>query len=181
VQAVKWHPIDPKILLSGSYDQQVCVLDARYPQMANGCKLSADVEAIEWNDHSPQQFMASSEDGGVYCFDVRGMNKPLWFINAHTKATSGLCYNSVIPQLLATVSADKYMKLWSLDKDQPTCLYSVKTQLTLFDVKFYSNSPFLLAAGGKEDSESGSDPRDLILIWNTAQFDEIKTQFGLTS
>jgi len=179
VQAVKWHPVDPKILLSGSFDRQVCVLDARYPQMANSTALVADVEALEWNVHSPQQFMASSEDGAVYCYDVREMGKSLWKIDAHSKATSGLACNPIIPNYLATVSADKYIKLWNLDKDEPTCLNSTKTKLTLFDVTFYQESPFLLAAGGKGEEDLKNDPCGLIEILNTSQISEIKTRFGL--
>jgi len=180
VQAVKWHPIDPKILLSGSFDRQVSILDARYPQMANSATLGADVEAIEWNVHSPQQFLASSEDGLVYCYDVRSLEKALWTLSAHSKATSAMNCNPIIPNYLATVSSDKQMKLWSLDQDQPTCLFTQNTSLTLFDVSFYRDSPFLLAAGGKGENElSGGDPRDLIEIWNTAQLTEIKNKFGL--
>jgi len=174
---VKWHPVDPKILLSGSFDRHVVVLDARYPQMANSALLVSDVEAIEWNIHSPQQFLVSSEDGVVYCYDVREMSKPLWTVDAHTKATSGLSCNPVIPNLFATVSADKHMKLWTVENG-PVCVYSTKTKLTLFDVSFYGGSPFLLAAGGKAEEDT-NDPVELIQIWNIAQLSEIKSKFGL--
>eukprot|EP01118_Nematostelium_gracile_P016496 TRINITY_DN6844_c0_g2_i1.p1 TRINITY_DN6844_c0_g2~~TRINITY_DN6844_c0_g2_i1.p1 ORF type:complete len:457 (-),score=137.22 TRINITY_DN6844_c0_g2_i1:628-1998(-) len=179
VQAVEWHPLDPKILLSGSFDRHVSVLDARYPQMANSALLTADVECIEWNPHAPQQFFAGSEDGVISCFDVRTLDKPIWSLNAHTKAASAVNINPGIPNYFVSVSDDKQLKLWSLDDGQPTCIYSEKTKLALFDVSFYSESPFLLVAGGKGGDETGTDPRDLLYIVNTAQFSEVKEKFRL--
>jgi WD40 repeat protein len=115
----------------------------------------------------------------VFCYDVREMGKPLWTLSAHTKATSAMSCNPVIPHYLATVSSDKQLKLWSLDNNQPTCIYSTKTKLTLFDVSFYSESPFLLAAGGKGEQETGADPRDIVHILNTAQLSEVRQKFEL--
>jgi len=67
----------------------------------------------------------------------------------------------------------------ALKNDTPTCLYSSKSKLMLFDVSFYQGSPFLLAIGGKANEDQQTDPMDLIEIINTSQLNEIKLKFGL--
>lgn len=165
VQAVQWHPHEAPVLLSGSYEREraVSLLDVRYPQSVLSWRLPADVEALTWNVHAPHQFLASSEDGQVTCFDVRSPGAPpVWQIAAHTKAVSALALNPVIPELLATCSTDKSWKIWDLAQDQPKMMASRKHPGALFAASFYHSSPLLLAVGGQAPegaSESSSEER----------------------
>eukprot|EP01116_Phalansterium_solitarium_P006581 TRINITY_DN1890_c0_g1_i1.p1 TRINITY_DN1890_c0_g1~~TRINITY_DN1890_c0_g1_i1.p1 ORF type:complete len:510 (-),score=166.20 TRINITY_DN1890_c0_g1_i1:318-1847(-) len=153
VQAVQWHPAEAPVLLTGSFERQrsVALLDVRYPQSPLAWSLSADIEALQWNPHAPHQFVASSEDGQVTCFDVRAPTKPpVWQIEAHTKAVSAVAINAVVPELMATCSADKSWKLWDLAQDQPKLIYSKKEQAALYAASFFhGSSPLLLAVGGQ--------------------------------
>lgn len=72
-------------------------------------KLSADCEALAWAPHAPTQFVASSEDGLVACFDARAGAgaAPLFRLAAHDKPACALAFSATAAGLLATASTDK--------------------------------------------------------------------------
>lgn len=72
-------------------------------------KLSADCEALAWAPHAPTQFVASSEDGLVACFDARAGAgaAPLFRLAAHDKPACALAFSAAAAGLLATASTDK--------------------------------------------------------------------------
>ena len=59
VQSIKWNPVESTIMLSGSLDGQVAVLDARQTEAANKWKLPSEVECLSWDPHAPQCFVVS--------------------------------------------------------------------------------------------------------------------------
>ncbi len=61
VQGIRWHPTESTILLSGSFDKSVAVLDGRYPQAVTRWSTQAEVESIQWNTHNPQTFAVSGK------------------------------------------------------------------------------------------------------------------------
>jgi len=174
VQAVQWHPKEAGILLSGSFDRTVSVIDVRYRDASKLCSTPSDVEALEWNLHTLTQFFVSLEDGQVLCFDLRSLDRPLWTLQAHRKAASALSCNPRIPQLLATVSTDRTLKLWDLSADQPNVLFVRPSKFPLFSVAFYESAPHLLAAGG-EGSES--EPEERLFLFNAKTIEQLSEKF----
>jgi periodic tryptophan protein 1 len=122
---VQWNPTEATILLSGSFDSNVALLDGRQLDKVAKVQTTASVERVEWNTHSAQNFFVSTEDGLVTYFDTRSLNKPLWTLTAHSKPSQIAC-NPVIPNLLATASLDKTVKLWDLEGSEPKCLETTK-------------------------------------------------------
>lgn len=111
-------------------------MDVRYPKEGNKIIIGNSIEGILWNlPLQPEQLLVSTEIGIITCHDVRMLpkdvkkSKTLWTLNAHNKEVSAMSLNSIIPGFLATGSTDKYLKLWDLQKDQPTCLYSTKLKV----------------------------------------------------
>lgn len=180
VQALEWHPTDPQILLCGSYDQKVSLLDARYPNAVGWSTLTADTEAIQWDIHTPHNFMVSTEDGNVKNFDSRKLDAPIWTLQAHTKTCSALNINPGIPEFFATGSADKTIKLWSKSGGQPKLLHTIQSETNVFTLGFYSESPLLLVAGGKSSDEGGGgeDPLNAIRLWHCSEFSGVTNHFN---
>jgi len=178
VQSVLWHPSEATILLSGSYDKTAKVFDARVKNQVASFKLPADTENLQWNNHNPKLFMVGTEDGHVTCFDSSNTNKPLWTLAAHGKPVSGLSYNSQIPDYLATSSVDKTVKLWTIEGGQPKLVYTANVNLPVYSLGFSTEYPFLLAAGGKSDSEKiGGDPTERLIVLKTNEFEAVQTYF----
>jgi len=171
VQAVRWHRDEASVLASGAFDRHLCILDARHNVPATSWTLSADVESLEWNPHSPNQIMVSTEDGVVSCYSIEAGAQPLWTIQAHDKSVSALALNIALPGLLATISTDKSFKLWDVGSASttPHCLSTTETSLgKLFCGSFYEDSPYLLAVGGKRG----------LKIYNTKEIDSVRQQFA---
>lgn len=110
VQALQWHPTQHATLLSGGFDRQAAVVDARSPDGAPmTVPVSADVEAVAWATDS--QFLVSSEDGMVALFDTRVGGKKgqtaVWRLQAHDKAACAVGVCPAALHVMVTASVDK--------------------------------------------------------------------------
>ncbi|XP_027331066.1 uncharacterized WD repeat-containing protein C17D11.16-like isoform X2 [Abrus precatorius] len=159
VQSVAWNNHAPQVLLSGSFDRTVVLKDGRKPSHS-GYKWSvtADVESLAWDPHTGHSFVVSLEDGTVKCFDIRAAQSDspselgsTFTLHAHDKAVTSVSYNPAAPNLLATGSMDKTVKLWDLSNNQPSCVASKSPEVgAIFSVSFSEDNPFLLAIGGSK-------------------------------
>ncbi|GMH10507.1 hypothetical protein Nepgr_012348 [Nepenthes gracilis] len=159
VQAVGWSHHAPQVLLSGSFDHSVVMKDVRKPS-DSGYKwlVTADVESLAWDPHTPHSFVVSLENGMVQGFDIRAACsnpaselKPSFTVHAHDKAVCSISYNPSAPNLLASGSTDKMVKLWDLSNNQPSCVSSRNPKAgAIFSISFSEDSPFLLAIGGSK-------------------------------
>lgn len=113
VQALAWNPSEASCLLSGGFDKRACLSDVRTPEATSAAwQCAADVEALAWSPHAPTQFVVSAESGEVVCFDTRlGAGAAAVFtLAAHTKPTTSVAFNPVVPHLLVTASIDKTVR-----------------------------------------------------------------------
>ncbi|XP_077244278.1 putative WD repeat-containing protein C17D11.16 isoform X2 [Tasmannia lanceolata] len=177
VQAVAWKP-HAEVLLSGSFDHSVAMMDMRMPSHS-GIKwlVAADVESLAWDPHTEHSFVVSLEDGTVQGFDIRAASStsdsasnPSFTLHAHDKAVSAVSYNPSAPNLLATGSTDKMVKLWDLSNNQPACVVSKNPKAgAVFSVSFSEDSPFLLAIGGSKGR---------LEVWDTLTDPRVARRFG---
>ncbi|KAM7265888.1 hypothetical protein ACFE04_003571 [Oxalis oulophora] len=177
VQAVAWNHHSPQVLLSGSFDRTVFLKDGRDPSHP-GFKwsIAADVESLAWDPHTEHLFVVSLEDGTVQGFDIRNASnqtsesKPTFTLHAHDKAVCTISYNPAAPNLLATGSSDKMVKLWDLSNNQPSCIASKNPKAgAVFSVSFSGDSPFLLAIGGSKGT---------LEMWDTLSEAPVARSFG---
>lgn len=117
VSSSQWHSQEASILLTGGYDGTCGVTDVRISdesQMTKNYKVAngEEVENVRWG-HSPEIFYAGTDNGNIYCFDVRIVDKPLWTLHAHDAGISSLDVNSHVPGMLVTSAmGEKVVKLW---------------------------------------------------------------------
>ncbi|KAK6454832.1 periodic tryptophan protein 1 [Scheffersomyces xylosifermentans] len=124
VASSQWHSQEASILLTGGYDGTVGVTDVRISDgsnMTKNYKVSAgeEVENVRWGHNSvPEIFYAGTDNGNVYCFDVRQIEKPLWTLHAHDAGISSLDVNAHLPGMLITSAmGEKAVKLWRCPSD----------------------------------------------------------------
>lgn len=136
-----------------------------------------------WDPHNEHRFLVSTEDGLVSAFDARhaggatskkgskgkggkasgggngGLSKGLFTLSAHEKATCTMSFNPQAPNLLATGSTDRKVKLWDLSGDTPKDLVTHSPKAgAVFSVAFCQDLPHILAIGGSKGS---------VHLWNT--------------
>lgn len=177
VQAVAWNHFAPQVLLSGSFDHTVVMKDGRLPSHS-GFKwpVAADVESLAWDPHTEHSFVVSLENGMVTGFDIRTASsdlssqpKPSFTLHAHDKAVCTIAYNSSVPNLLATGSMDKMVKLWDLS-NQPSCIASKNPKAgAVFSVSFSEDCPFTLAIGGSKGK---------LQMWDLLSDAEVARRYG---
>ncbi|KAJ3615777.1 hypothetical protein Zmor_012308 [Zophobas morio] len=150
VQCVEWSPVEPTMLLTGSYDRTTCLLDSRRPSATLAWQFLTDVECLKWNPHRPEQFVVSCEDGKYYCLDARSPGQHLYSVDAHTGPACSLAFSYFIPGCLVTSGVDMCVKG------------------PVYAVGFSPDSPFIIAAGGQKGK---------LTTWNLADHSAVVSQF----
>ncbi|WAR09128.1 PWP1-like protein [Mya arenaria] len=148
VQCVKWHPVEEHMLLSGSFDKTVKMYDCRSPDTSNKTwNLDGEIEKLLWNRFSPLNFFASTDTGHVYYMDSR-QDKPVYSLAAHSESLSLSSENS---SLLVTTSSDGSMKVWDIENNKPSCVYSNSLKMgQLLCMESCPDAPYVFAIGGEK-------------------------------
>jgi len=81
--------------------------------------VGSEVERVLWDHFNPFCLLASTESGLVFYIDAR-QEKPVWQLNAHSKACTGMSLSHQCPGLLVTASQDKMFKVWDVQSSSPS-------------------------------------------------------------
>ncbi|GJT02164.1 uncharacterized WD repeat-containing protein [Tanacetum coccineum] len=126
---------------------------------------------------SLSDWKVSLDNGTVVGFDIRNASsnpsaelKPTFTLHAHDKNVCAISYNPVVPNLIATGSEDKMVKLWDLSNNQPSCIASQNRKAgAVFSLSFSEDCPFLLALGGSKGK---------LELWDTLSEASISKKYG---
>lgn len=122
VSSSQWHATEASILLTGGYDSACAVSDVRIASEKDMCKKFSvghqDVESVRWGAR-PEVFYCGTDNGNVYCFDVRSPEKPVWTLHAHDAGISALDVSGHVDGMLVTAAmGEKVVKLWKCPAEQ---------------------------------------------------------------
>jgi len=153
VQCVRWHPTEQAVLLSAAFDRRLALLDVRQPGAAATTELPAEAESAIWSRHSPFECLASVDNGGVACFDVRKIvskadGQRLWTLAAHDVACT-VVQDAPTKNLLITAGLDGQAKVWNTASAPSLAMSKDLKAGPLFACQSSPEAPGLVCFGGK--------------------------------
>jgi WD40 repeat protein len=74
--SVRFNPAEPELLASTGRDRSVGLYDLRAASALKKVVLEAYCSAMAWNPREPMHFVSACEDGHLYAFDMRKLDRP---------------------------------------------------------------------------------------------------------
>jgi len=153
VQTLRWHPTEKAVLCSAGFDGRLALMDVRQPGQAVMTDLPAEAESVMWSRHSAFECLASVDNGGVVCYDVRKVvskdgGERLWTLMAHDVACTAIS-DAPTKDLLLTAGLDGQAKVWNIADGKPSLVLSKDLKVgPLFACQSNAEAPALMCFGG---------------------------------
>jgi WD40 repeat protein len=117
----RWGELDKNLVAGGYQDGRVRVWDSRIPSGKEiqkptlSLSLGSPVYSLLWHPTVPLVFIAGTEAGGLFVYDVRHSKAPLVTNSEHLASIRSLEFCPWSPSLLASASDDTSVRIFNLN------------------------------------------------------------------
>ncbi|KAJ6826340.1 putative WD-40 repeat-containing protein MSI3 isoform X2 [Iris pallida] len=173
-----WSPLKRGLLLSGAYDNRICLWDVAAGMETGGGFLYARdvfvahkdaVEDVAWHVHNENLFGSVGDDHMLMIWDLRAsdLTKPQDSVTAHEDEVNSLSFNPFNEWILATGSVDSTVNLFDLRK-LTTSLHTFSSHSgAVVQVEWSPDYETVLAS-------SAADKR--LMIWDLCRIGDEQTE-----
>jgi len=163
INKINWHPKEPNCLVSGSHDCTVKIWELKETsEPACIIKLNSSVRDVKFVPTNSDYLVCALESGGLELYDRRYYNKAVSSSpNAHRKAILTMDFNQMKPNLLATGSIDKEIKIWDITNIEKE-LYKLKYLAGVGFAKWKPDDEEMICVSSYSGDNSLS-------LWNTSK------------
>ncbi|KAJ8688346.1 hypothetical protein QAD02_024141 [Eretmocerus hayati] len=148
VQSIQWHCTETHLLLTGSMDKKVRLLDCKTEDVKTW-EASGEVERVLWNKFDPNICFISTDNGFIECIDIRN-EKALWQKQIQEDEIAGLSMSTSCPGLLVSSDKSGIIRIWDISNlNEPRVVLEKQTNLGhIICLEASCDSPFAFAIGG---------------------------------
>nr|XP_053641425.1 periodic tryptophan protein 1 homolog [Cherax quadricarinatus]XP_053641433.1 periodic tryptophan protein 1 homolog [Cherax quadricarinatus]XP_053641441.1 periodic tryptophan protein 1 homolog [Cherax quadricarinatus] len=135
-------------------------------------ELDGEIECVIWETHTdkPYNCLASTDKGTVFGIDGR-QNKPLWTLNAHSKACTGIQMSPQCPGCLVSASSDGSIKIWDIASGKPSFIEESNPSLgTIQCLASCPDAPFVFCFGGDNKQNN-------FKVWDLRESSNARSRF----
>ena len=137
---------------AGTSDRSIILGDRRTSAPINRNFLTTKTNCLAWNPLVPTTFAAGNDDGRVYSFDMRKLDKPQKLYVDHVAAVMSLEFSPTGQQLL-TGSYDKTLRIFDTNNSMITVhsvdVYHTMRMQRIWTVKYTCDANYILS--GSDD------------------------------
>lgn len=177
VQAVKFHPAEAQMLLTGCCDGTVKLFDCRDPSVIETSFKQwsfgdSEIERILWDPHNTNGYFVGLNNGHLHYCDVRRENESVWQVEAHSTEISGIVANPSQAHMLTTTSADGLLKVWRYNETAaPRMVYEHELGVGRAQcADICPDNGFICAVGGDNKTKQ-------LRVVNVRDFEVVKHNF----
>ncbi|XP_054271896.1 periodic tryptophan protein 1 homolog [Macrosteles quadrilineatus] len=150
VQTLQWHPTEVNILMAGSCDCKLRLMDCRLEEVLITATVDGEVEKTAWHPTNQFHALVGTSNGTLCAVDCRN-GSVVWQVKAHNKEITGLVV--VGGDSITTCSTDETVKVWSLLESNPHLKQTKQTNMgELHCLSLCPDNPNIICIGGSKKS-----------------------------
>jgi WD40 repeat protein len=135
--------------LAGDCSGRITLIDCNNFELQHFALADCEIEKVTWNPHSPTAFVASTDKGAIYTFDLRSPG-PVSQTDAHSDSVTDLAFSSKCPNLLVSAGADQKIKVWDTAKNRLQLVHEYEQANVgkIYALSANPDLPYVFAVGG---------------------------------
>ena len=151
---LRFNPVEYSLLASVGSDRAVALYDVRRPTPLCKVVLSMRSNALAWNPTEALNFTVANEDGNLYTFDMRRLDRSRIVHKDHVMAVMDVDYSPTGTEFVSG-GFDKTLRIFEVEGGNSREVYHTKRMQRVFCVCWSSDATYVM---------SGSDETN-IRLW----------------
>jgi DDB1- and CUL4-associated factor 13 len=150
ISKIEFNPIEYNLISSCCSDRSIILFDFRLRSQINRLFLDMPSNDISWNLTNFLQFTVANEDGNLYSFDLRNLDKIFKIYKGHVMPV--LCLDqSSYSRTIISGSCDNTIRLFRTDHNLCNDIFFSQRMRRVLDISFSLDGKYIISASEDGD------------------------------